>query len=569
MTKTRIQGNMSFSSYGFDLFLGRLLSSRKVIMVGPVVNQPLAAQVGMPLSDGQRKDLGVLFDPSGLVNNQGKEKRVQQPLSQTVVENGIYHPTQPKNIHYVATSLSDDTLLHQEGQIVEQEEWDTLSDPERKIESYRDLIEQHLETRVQLAFMQMVSCYDVPLHFKAEGAEDQIGNGKNVKILNPSNPNESATIRTQGAHSSTFPCLYAYPRNPNGTYDATQKFVYLKYSGSYQDHNSTIMLPVEVNKTDTFMDGKSGGKRLRNYTLGRLNALSKKQTTVQEAMKGFVRKIIRETDENRIKPETYEKKAGVFQIYHDRAIEILEAMEEEGDAYFDTLLGVNLEDVEEEVALRSIVYRSRFEMIKSAQKTESAMMKQILDAENTIDGTQKKHLKGVDYRLKFALLKNASPDLKKTLERLFCCSIDQLRADIARKQTFRNYEVNTVDTYFETNKVAINALQRNLRKLARELTTEELIYRAKFFKDLRVNYKDWYLREFVAEYKELYPNLPMYVSKVSKMEQRARPPRNNFNYSTPVAQRRVDISIAEARRCAKTFDVEAGLFLPGVLTSNY
>lgn len=536
-------------------------------MVDAVVNQPQAAN--NQWSDQMRKDNGVLFDPSNLVDSSGKVKRYQEQFSNFKIDpdgNIVY--TQPEKIINYSPSLTDHELIVQHNTVPLQEDWDTLTDPEAKIESYRDLIEQHLETRIQLAFMQMVSCYDVPLHFEAEGAEDQIGVGKNVKIIDPTNPNNTEIIHTQAAHSSTFPCLYAHPRNPDGTYDANQKFVYLKYSGSYMDHNSTIMLPREVNQTDTYMDGKSGETRLRNYTLGRLNALSKRQTTVQEAMKGFIRKIIRETSEDRIKPTIYEKKAGVFQIYHDCAVEILGAMEEQGDEYFDRLLGVNLEGSEEENILRRIVFQKRFEMIKSAQRTESAMMKAILDTQNAINGTQANHFKGVDFLLKFALLKDADEDQEKILAKLFCSSVENLRANIATKLNLRRYEISKVDSYLDANRAEIKSLKRTLRKHSRELIRSELTFRSGFFRSLRTDYKNWYQREFVAKYKELYPGFSMNVPKVSKMEQRSRPPRD-FNYVTPVKQRRVDISIPEARRCAATFGVEAGLFLPGVLTSNY
>jgi hypothetical protein len=56
---------------------------------------------------------------------------------------------------------------------------------------------------------------------------------------------------------------------------------------------------------------------------------------------------------------------------------------------------------------------------------------------------------------------------------------------------------------------------------------------------------------------------------VSRLQQRTRAAYENRRYLTPLNQRRKNLDVAKAMKIAETFKVDAGLFLPAVVSSVY
>jgi hypothetical protein len=435
------------------------------------------------------------------------------------------------------------------------------ADRKKLIETSQELIGQHVNRRIQLFFQQTILCYNTPFFYDAEGAEDQIGVGSEVRL------SPEVTHKTQAAHSSTLPCLYAYPKDANGQIDRSKRFVFLKYSNFYNQHNATIELPIEVNQADTRLDGKSGEEKLRDAALSITNRVAQAHMKPTKATKEFLERF--EENLNQLINTLAENdlRRDVFQIY---LVEVCGVRAEinQSKELFDQILGVkNIS--ESEKILRNVVYKSRFDMIQKAELIESQIAKRIFEAEKATLGSKISSLKSVDYRVRYILLKGASKDReRKCYEKFFCTSLEQLQSTIKNKQEkFRRVE-NAVGQFETKYQTQINDLRRDLRVLFRNLETLEFEYRSKFFRGLRWDYKQWYQREFVEAFKVKHPDEPMSQPMVSRLEQPSRLKPGEGIYATPECQRRKEMDIGKAEKIASTFDIDVGLFLPGLLTSD-
>ncbi|MBN2478662.1 MAG: hypothetical protein JXA94_00375 [Parachlamydiales bacterium] len=240
------------------------------------------------------------------------------------------------------------------------------------------------------------------------------------------------------------------------------------------------------------------------------------------------------------------------------------------DDFFDNLINVNLSKGTKKNKLRNIVFKKRYKLIQFAENTESKIAKLILDAQNEIFQIKDTSLKKIDPFLRYTLLDDVDPTFRKNLEKLLCTSLEQLRANIGKdNDSIKRFEEKTKIKEFKKNhKKEIQTLKSKIQILLDDLYEEELIYRSKLFKDLRTRYKDWTQLQFSQLYKRIDPISPMSPSRVSRFEQRSRKD-TKLNYETPINQRRVDMSLSEARNVAKTFGIDAGLFLPSTIASDY
>ncbi len=431
-----------------------------------------------------------------------------------------------------------------------------LKDPKKQIAFKKDLIEGHVERRVQLFFQQAILCYKTPFIYEANGAEDQIGEGQTLKT-------KGLCYKTQAAHSSTFPCLYASLKKEDGTKDPKTTFVFLKHSSAYRQHNATVELPDYVNKTDTVLDGKTNEKKLRARSLTLLNRCAKGDLNPVKATRIFL-KILKEGSAFLVKKlEETDSRKKVAKIYEAQAKEIL-ANIRDSDEIFDRIMGVKLhQQDDQESLLREIVYRRRFALIQQAEFTQSQIAKKIFETQNQIFQTRAKAVREVDYRLRYALLKEFTGENLRSLEKLFCTSIAQLEVTLKTKQKLKG----TYEDLTQAQKKKITSLAKDLRKLFRELQKEEWTFRSKLFKDLRQEFKRWKQTEFVDKFKEHSPNEPMSQPMVSRLEQPTRIDTKT-EYSTPITQRRKYIDVAKAQKIAGTFGVDNGLFLPALFTSD-
>ena len=201
---------------------------------------------------------------------------------------------------------------------------------------------------------------------------------------------------TQATHSSTFPCLYAYPRDEIGNIDLEKRFVFLKYSHSYNQHNSTIELPVEVNKTDTFLDGTVKQGKLRGEAIKIINAVALGKMNPTYATKLFLRifeelliRMLCTMDRGTLRWE-------VLKIYLEQVQEVIREIHD-SSVIFDQIMGVKLPD--SDPILREIVYGKRYALIQEAEFIESQIARRIFQAQKTMLEREVKSLKKVDYRL--------------------------------------------------------------------------------------------------------------------------------------------------------------------------
>lgn len=440
---------------------------------------------------------------------------------------------------------------------INQRDIDHYSNKKELIRDKREVIEQHLDRRIQLFFQQAILCYNTPFIYESEGAEDQIGIGSTVKMLNH---------KTQAAHSSTFPCLYAYPKDEHGNLDRNKRFVFLKYSHSYNQQNATVELLLEVNQADTELDGKIGQQKLRNAAIKIINDAALGKINPTKATKRFLKvfeerliKMITELNKNDLRRD-------VLEIYLSHLREVRNEIKE-GPAIFDQIMGVILPS--SETVLRDVVYKKRYELIQQAEFIESQIAKRIFQAQRDMLGSRVKSLKSVDYRLRYILLnKSGNEQERKFLEKIFCTSAEQLRTNIENKADKLRRVENSVNKFEKTHREKIQNLTRDLRVFRKELQKLEFDFRAKLIRGIRVEFKNWYQREFVAHFKELYPHEPMSQSMTSRLEQPSRLP-SKLIYATPESQRRKEIDIGKAQKIANTFGIDVGLFLPGLIASEY
>lgn len=482
-----------------------------------------------------------------------------------------------KQTYNVNSIIDYDVALSKvEGGVVTAEQWEWYNNPAAKIEANLDRIEQHVDRRIQLFFMQLICCYRTPYHFEWVGANDEYGKGNKITVKNP-NGRGTKKVDTEAAHSGTFPCLMAYPKAEWEQGNKANGFVYLKYGRSYLDNNGTVEFEKYLNGADTLIDGKGEEKKLRNAVIEVLNANAEGKYGPTRGIREFARlfeehviKSQRFLAEKKKKLASDHTRSLILNRYLARIQEVKFVLDND-PGYCDQLLGVKVGDHPREAALRDIVYRKRFKLIQDCEAIESQIARTILTSQNAMLGKHNTSLKNVDYRLRYILLEDVNPTFKKCLEKLFCTSLAQLQADIERnEERLRAFERTERISNFRTQHgPAIENLKRDLRAHFRALDNLELSYRSELFKGLRRDLNRWYQKDFVPKYKAKYPNDSMSNSMVSRLEQRTRAIGEERAYKTPLNQRRKDITEQKAIRIADTFGVDAGLFLPAVVSSAY
>jgi|GEM_PF-2378103 len=432
--------------------------------------------------------------------------------------------------------------------------------------------EQHFERRVQLFFLQLISIWKTPYHFEWEEANDQYGKGKDHRLLDEAG--RRVLMKTEGAHSSTLPCLVAYPRGDwdryqRGEIQKPQGFVYLKHGHSYSQHNATIELPRFFNRADILIDGTHTDSRLRNEAIKVINAAAEGRYGVRVGMQRFMGLLEGAIDKG-MEVGDADDRYVALERYSECLSELQEEMEADA-GFFDRLLGVTIGDHEKEAVLRDVVFASRFKLIQDIEMIESQIARTILDAQNRMLGVRREGLKSLDYRLRYVLLEDADPQFLRVLERLFCTSIDQLRAGIEQgEDRLRAFEGRArICSFREAHSVAVVNLKRDLRVLFRDMGSKELDYRSGLFRGLKERVCQWLHREFVAEFKGKYPDENMSNSMVTRLQQRTRAAYETKVYLTPLNQRRKDLDVEKAMKVADTFGVDPGLFLPSVVSSVY
>lgn len=430
-----------------------------------------------------------------------------------------------------------------------------FQDPLDAIEDYQDVIVLHMERRIQLFFEQAILCYGQPFVFDAKGADDQYGAGTTFS-------KDGYELQTVGAHPSTLPCLHAYEKDEDGLRIEKTRFVFLKHSSSYEQHNATDEVPIAVNHADSLID-----KEFRAQALRLINRLADKRLTPDKAIFKFMKKLAEHIESLIETLDEEAPKRRVLEIYLD-TIRDKEQGFEESKADFDMMMGVKVEGAADEDVLRDVVYRKRYTLLQEVELIESKIAQRIMKAQNKIFGQKAKKLSRVNNALRYALIKKSGDERhERCLEKLFCTSVATIDAHNQRLR--KGFSPRFVG---DTNKIKDKAtefdnLQRDLRALFRELDAMEMNFRSHLFKGIRVQYKEWTGAEFVAAFKALYPNESMSRPMVSRIEQATR--LNLRQYKTPLSQRKKGIDLAKAQKIAKAYGVDVGLFLPALASSNY
>lgn len=427
-------------------------------------------------------------------------------------------------------------------------------------------IETHVERRVQLFFLQLIACYKTPFVFSATRAEDEIGGGCTVQMHNPELKTR-VIHKTQAAHSSTLPCLYAQSREEA----AAPKFVYLKHSHLYNQHNATVELPIYVNQADTYIDETKG---LRKEALEIINKAARGEVSPQEGIKKFMLAFTRVLSVSIDSLKEGDLRRTPLEMYLERAVDMeLEIREDPG--IFDHLLGVKVKGDDASAVLRDVVFAKRFKLIQSTQSIETKIARIILDAQNQMLKKRDKSLRS-DCRLRYVLLEKAPVGYRTHLEKLLCTSLDQLQRFYAKPgERLRDCEIRAAEKKAHITKFradheeAVKKLEKDLRPLFREMSREELMYRSEVFRGLRVEVRNWTQQCFSDNYRRAYPSDSMSRSMVSRFEGFSRPVDPTRVYQTPEGQRKKVVDIARALKIAATFEVDPGCFLPSLISSSY
>lgn len=417
-----------------------------------------------------------------------------------------------------------------------------------------------VERRVALFFQQCILCYKMSsFTFSIAGADGQIGSSSPLKIGNKEHKREAA-------HSSTLPSIIAHAKDgstPNG-------FIYLKGGSYYAQHNATIGMHDCVNGADELIDGKAAEKKLRHKTITLLNRVAQGLDPVKATAK-FIDAFKSQVFETGQTLTKQDPRKHVLKKYGSKIHKIQLASTEKG--FYDGLIGVTIDaNHPKEAILRTEVYQKRYDIIQLQEIIESSIGKQIDEAKTIID----KLKKGEGCLLEYILLKAFSEDFnRKTLEKLFCKTaaifendyIQKAGLNRSQKTQYARFQTR-ISNLQEKHKKLIFDLQRKLRENFRTLTCAEYSFRAGIFKTLRTRVNKWTQAEFCEEYLQV-TGKSISRSWVSRMEQLSRSlVKPETEYKTNINQRRRYITLKDAIACARTFDVDAGIFLPSLFTSN-
>lgn len=434
---------------------------------------------------------------------------------------------------------------------------DFYSTPNGKVDLNKKGISLALEKRIALFFEQAILCYGMSgFTFSARGADDQIGSSSK---LNLSSPDRRIVHKREAAHSSTIPTLIAHAKDgstPDG-------FVYLKGTNSYYQHNATIGMNEAVNGADELIDGKGNDDKLRQKAVNILNRLADRVDELDpvKATKEFIddldAQVLLETENLKTKENgTEDTRRLVLERYHHKIEKIRPKIQENN--FYDSLLGVIVPS--DQNPLRDAVYKKRYDVIRLQEVVENRIAKKINDLKVQMNVREKNFVE-------YMLLKDFSEQSdRKILEKLLSKTASIFDVDYPINSTsFKSFRTR-VENLKVKYKNQLDNLMRDLRADFRELSCAEFSYRASLFRDLRCKVKHWTQRDFCSNY-EKTTGYKVSQAWVSRMEQLSRIPK--AVYKTPINQRRRCVSLDDAIRCAQTFGVDPGLFLPSLFTSDY
>lgn len=437
-------------------------------------------------------------------------------------------------------------------------EEEALETPKGIVHLNREGIEMAIDRRIALFFQQAIVCYKMPFYFKSVGADEQFGSSEAIKY-------SRVTHKRQAAHSSTFPHLIAYPKDKT----AEEGFNFLK-GGFYEaQQNQTIGMHVYVNNTDSALDGGDGDGKLRDRALEIINEVADGLSPV-EATKRFMEVMIEET--SRLM-EQWEDSASLAEQTKYRVAKkykklTQESLQESNNSYFfDGLIGCKTTNTTND-KIRSLIFKKRYHLFQFQETTECKIAKLIHDVKMQMPVRERNM---VEHML---LLHFSEKSERIVIEKLLaksCAPFDEDYQAIPDKEenpkAYKTF-LTRVKNLREKHKALMSRLERDLRPEFRQLVCAEATMRSKVFKQVRVDIKQWTAAKFCSE---LLRKTDRSVSKswVNRVEQLSRmSTKNEADYKTPLSQRRRYLTIQEAKDSAKAFNVDEGLFLAAMITSE-
>lgn len=197
---------------------------------------------------------------------------------------------------------------------------------------------QHLDRRLSNLFIQLVVCYQTGLHLEIGATMHQSEPATHLYLNN-----RQKICNRNSAHSSTIPCLYAYPDKPwqeflSGRSGKPEGHVYLEGSECYRRQNATMVMPDKVNLADMEIDGSPIKWILREKAIEVLNEASASNICPQSGLKKFAKCFQDAVADRKGHADDPEVKS-VLEFYHDNLPGLRETLEI--PATFDMLLGLN------------------------------------------------------------------------------------------------------------------------------------------------------------------------------------------------------------------------------------
>lgn len=258
------------------------------------------------------------------------------------------------------------------------QESNTTKDPLLFIAKYKEMIEDHLERRVAIAFQQFVVSYKTKLHFEIGDTRHQ---GQSSKAITHTDHNNKSSKLTQrnAAHSSTLPCIIAYNGQDwedhiKNESPAPKGFIYINGSNIYKSANSTLSMPRDVNEADIEIDGKAESERLRSKTILILNQCSQGKLDPKQAFKLFLQATQTETQKQmgKSKKDTINEVLKIF----NQTLEGIESNLPNPD-FFERMLGIQIGNSKNSILARKTICELRYKAIQDNQLAQSEIVSKI------------------------------------------------------------------------------------------------------------------------------------------------------------------------------------------------
>jgi len=470
--------------------------------------------------------------------------------------------------------------------LVEDKDFDLLSDPVSLAESYDDMIQHHVATRVALFFQQAVVCYDTPFRYKIGDTEGQFFTAKKLNVKKKSG--SELVISYQAAHSSTIPSLNACLRN--GYERIRKEGKKPKYSAFLKDshlevlNNSTVGLPTFVNQIDTLIDGKTKKDNLlRSNTICLINKLAEGKISPCEATREFLTCFLTQLEKapSRLKKKS-PSKLKTIEIYKKKVVEMIDLatrsnVGEEENAFFDSLLSTNFSRAKRKdlPLVRALFYKRKFEVIRESECTETTIQNIISNRFPKVTTPAAKH------EIKRCLIYQTKndPDLSKTLQILFAISIESIEKDVKSP-------LNLTQKYKSDSKKYNNTL-RDIRLVVRNYRKLENGFQAMLLRDFRVKLRN-------LNQKELSEKIDNLINKKIKKELAKRKPNHSKimelritprsastisrlensrihitkQFATPENQRRKDFTLSQLKIVCEALKVDYNYFICSFFAST-